>query len=136
MQGLSRGCCVTVPSCLLPSREDEALCPALTTLTPVAKVSFTFTPVFMCQLLSCPCVISLSRFEIVHNISPVLLSATELLLRRFSSAPPSTDVGYEQLKQLLAGRSAVVIDVREPWELREYGFIPGSINVPRECCLT
>ena len=56
------------------------------------------------------------------------------LLRRFSSAPPSTDVSYEQLKKLLASREAVVIDVREPWELREYGFIPGSINVPRECC--
>lgn len=54
----------------------------------------------------------------------------ELLLRRFSSGPPSTDVTYDQLKQLLAGRKSVVIDVREPWELREYGFIPGSINVP------
>lgn len=52
------------------------------------------------------------------------------LVRRFSSAPPSTDVSYEQLKKLLASREAVVIDVREPWELREYGFIPGSINVP------
>ncbi|XP_060937004.1 thiosulfate sulfurtransferase/rhodanese-like domain-containing protein 3 [Limanda limanda] len=56
---------------------------------------------------------------------------TELLLcRGFTSAPPSTDVTYEQLKQLLAGRKAVVIDVREPWELREYGFIPGAINIP------
>lgn len=55
---------------------------------------------------------------------------TELLLRRFSSEPQSTDVSYEQLKQLLASRNAVVIDVREPWELREYGNIPGSINVP------
>lgn len=55
---------------------------------------------------------------------------TELLLRWFSSAPPSTDVSYEQLKQLLSCRKAVVIDVREPWELREYGSIPGSINVP------
>ncbi|XP_035861775.1 thiosulfate sulfurtransferase/rhodanese-like domain-containing protein 3 isoform X2 [Sander lucioperca] len=55
---------------------------------------------------------------------------TELLLRGFSSAPPSTDVSYEQLKQLLAGRKVVLIDVREPWELREYGVIPGSINVP------
>lgn len=65
----------------------------------------------------------------------VLLLATEWLrCSRFSSTPPSTDVTYEQLKQLLAGRKAVVIDVREPWELREYGFIPGSINVPRECC--
>ncbi|KAM7382480.1 hypothetical protein PAMP_002207 [Pampus punctatissimus] len=57
-------------------------------------------------------------------------TTSDLLLRRFASAPPSTDVSYEQLKQLLAGRKAVVIDVREPWELREYGFIPGSINVP------
>ncbi|CAB1423513.1 unnamed protein product [Pleuronectes platessa] len=56
---------------------------------------------------------------------------TELLLYRgFTSAPTSTDVTYEQLKQLLAGRKAVVIDVREPWELREYGFIPGAINIP------
>lgn len=60
--------------------------------------------------------------------------ATELLIRRFSSAPPSTEVTYEQLKRLLASGKAVVVDVREPWELREYGFIPGSINVPRECC--
>lgn len=73
----------------------------------------------------------------LFHILFVLLSATELLMcSRFSSAPPSTDVTYEQLKQLLAGRKAVVIDVREPWELREYGFIPGSINVPRECCST
>uniref|UniRef100_UPI0037E8DABE thiosulfate sulfurtransferase/rhodanese-like domain-containing protein 3 n=1 Tax=Semicossyphus pulcher TaxID=241346 RepID=UPI0037E8DABE len=55
---------------------------------------------------------------------------TELVLRRFSSGPPSTDVSYDELKQLLAGRKSVVMDVREPWELREYGFIPGSINVP------
>nr|XP_020477240.1 thiosulfate sulfurtransferase/rhodanese-like domain-containing protein 3 isoform X2 [Monopterus albus]XP_020477241.1 thiosulfate sulfurtransferase/rhodanese-like domain-containing protein 3 isoform X2 [Monopterus albus] len=56
--------------------------------------------------------------------------ATELLFCRFSTAPPSTDVSYEQLKQLLAGQKSVLIDVREPWELREYGFIPGSINIP------
>lgn len=42
-------------------------------------------------------------------------------------------MNYEQLKRLLAGRKAVVIDVREPSELMEYGHIPGSINVPREC---
>lgn len=58
---------------------------------------------------------------------------TELLILRFSSAPPSTEVTYEQLKRLLASDKAVVVDVREPWELREYGFIPGSINVPCEC---
>lgn len=65
----------------------------------------------------------------VHNTHPGCKTA-ELLPRRFSSGPSSTDVTYDQLKQLLAGRTSVVIDVREPWELREYGFIPGSINVP------
>lgn len=57
-------------------------------------------------------------------------TTTNASQRRFSSASPATDVSYEQLKQLLAGKKAVVIDVREPWELREYGAIPGSINVP------
>lgn len=52
------------------------------------------------------------------------------LVRRFTSGPPSAEVSYEELKQRLEGRKSVVIDVREPWELREYGFIPGSINVP------
>ncbi|XP_052003303.1 thiosulfate sulfurtransferase/rhodanese-like domain-containing protein 3 [Xyrauchen texanus] len=53
------------------------------------------------------------------------------VLRNFSSSnQPSIDVCYEQLKKLLVSRSGVVIDVREPWELREYGNIPGSINVP------
>lgn len=52
-------------------------------------------------------------------------------LRNFSSSSqPSIDVSYEQLKRLLLSDSSVVIDVREPWELREYGNIPGSINVP------
>lgn len=55
---------------------------------------------------------------------------TVLLPRKFSSGPAGTDVSYEELKQLLAARKSVVIDVREPWELREYGFIPGSINIP------
>ena len=61
------------------------------------------------------------------DVLPIKWSARNL------SSTPSTDVSYDQLKQDLAGRTAVVIDVREPWELREYGTIPGSINVPREC---
>nr|XP_061789969.1 thiosulfate sulfurtransferase/rhodanese-like domain-containing protein 3 [Nerophis lumbriciformis] len=50
--------------------------------------------------------------------------------RQFSSVPPNTDVTYEQLRKLLADGKSVVIDVREPWELREYGSIPGSMNLP------
>lgn len=82
----------------------------------------------------------LTRSEIVCVI--VLLCtllccfpAAVFQVSRFSAGPPSTDVTYKQLKQLLAGRTSVVIDVREPWELREYGIIPGSINVPSECLL-
>lgn len=72
----------------------------------------------------------------VYHSLFVLLSATALLPRRFSSGPPSKDVTYEQLKVLLASQKSTVIDVREPWELREYGIIPGSINVPCECFKT
>ncbi|XP_058274265.1 thiosulfate sulfurtransferase/rhodanese-like domain-containing protein 3 [Hemibagrus wyckioides] len=56
---------------------------------------------------------------------------TDLWTRSFSAADhPAVTVTYEQVKKLLVVRSGVVIDVREPWELREYGSIPGSINVP------
>uniref|UniRef100_A0A3Q3WY02 Rhodanese domain-containing protein n=1 Tax=Mola mola TaxID=94237 RepID=A0A3Q3WY02_MOLML len=65
----------------------------------------------------------------LHSTHPRCKTSV-LLLRGLSSGVPSTDVTYEQLKQLLAGRKSLVIDVREPWELREYGSIPGSINVP------
>ena len=62
----------------------------------------------------------------------VPLPAPVLQLLRLSSGVPSTEVTYEQLRQLLAGGKSMVIDVREPWECREYGSIPGSINVPCE----
>ncbi|KAI5618684.1 thiosulfate sulfurtransferase/rhodanese-like domain-containing protein 3, partial [Silurus asotus] len=56
---------------------------------------------------------------------------TGLWRRGFSSADQCAGaVSYEQVKKLLVARAGVVIDVREPWELREYGRIPGSINVP------
>ena len=68
-------------------------------------------------------------------ILDALTSKTELLLRCYSSSPESAGVTYDQLKVILAGQTAVVLDVREPWELREYGSIPGSINVPCESVL-
>lgn len=69
---------------------------------------------------------SLSSLVNSHTGCP----STRLTVCRFSSTPVSTDVTYEELKQILAEQKAVIIDVREPWELREYGYIPGSINVP------
>lgn len=61
--------------------------------------------------------------------TPVVACRGRIQWRNFSSSKES-DVSYEQLKKLLAAGAASVIDVREPWELREYGNIPGSINVP------
>lgn len=49
-----------------------------------------------------------------------------------SADRPVGPVAYEQVKKLLVARTGVLIDVREPWELREYGAIPGAINVPCE----
>ncbi|GCB60024.1 thiosulfate sulfurtransferase/rhodanese-like domain-containing protein 3 [Scyliorhinus torazame] len=42
---------------------------------------------------------------------------------------PSESVTYQELKQMLKSNT-IVIDVRESWEIKEYGQIPGSINVP------
>ncbi|KAL2084827.1 hypothetical protein ACEWY4_020345 [Coilia grayii] len=61
--------------------------------------------------------------------TPAVTCRRRIQWRNFSSSK-EFDVSYEQLKKLLAAGTASVIDVREPWELREYGNIPGSINVP------
>ncbi|NP_001186943.1 thiosulfate sulfurtransferase/rhodanese-like domain-containing protein 3 [Danio rerio] len=72
---------------------------------------------------------SWTHLRYLHNIS--IIRYDSVSLRNFSSSSqPSVDVSYEQLKKLLVSGSSVVIDVREPWELREYGNIQGSINVP------
>ncbi|XP_049754047.1 thiosulfate sulfurtransferase/rhodanese-like domain-containing protein 3 isoform X2 [Elephas maximus indicus] len=42
----------------------------------------------------------------------------------------SKDVTYKELKNLLNSKSIMLIDVRETWEILEYGKIPGSINIP------
>uniref|UniRef100_UPI00358E5A65 rhodanese domain-containing protein CG4456-like n=1 Tax=Myxine glutinosa TaxID=7769 RepID=UPI00358E5A65 len=42
------------------------------------------------------------------------------------------EVPYKELKRLIDQDEAFIIDVRENWELKEYGFIPGSLNIPLE----
>ncbi|XP_007940466.1 thiosulfate sulfurtransferase/rhodanese-like domain-containing protein 3 [Orycteropus afer afer] len=42
----------------------------------------------------------------------------------------SKDVTYKELKNLLNSKNTMLIDVREKWEILEYGKIPGSINIP------
>lgn len=40
------------------------------------------------------------------------------------------DVTYKELKKLLNSKTIMLIDVRETWEILEYGKIPGSVNIP------
>ncbi|KAG8582299.1 hypothetical protein GDO81_007999 [Engystomops pustulosus] len=41
-----------------------------------------------------------------------------------------TSINYEELKDLLKNESVLVVDVREPWEVKEYGIIKGSLHIP------
>ncbi|XP_069462497.1 thiosulfate sulfurtransferase/rhodanese-like domain-containing protein 3 [Ambystoma mexicanum] len=58
-----------------------------------------------------------------------VVGVRSVALRSLCTAPSNT-ISYEQLKALLDSQSVVIIDVREPWEINEYGKIPGSINIP------
>ncbi|XP_030051516.1 thiosulfate sulfurtransferase/rhodanese-like domain-containing protein 3 [Microcaecilia unicolor] len=46
------------------------------------------------------------------------------------STAPGKTVSYEQLKDLLKSPKTVLVDVRERWEMKEYGSIPGALNIP------
>ncbi|KAJ7341780.1 hypothetical protein JRQ81_007015 [Phrynocephalus forsythii] len=48
---------------------------------------------------------------------------------RYCTADKSK-VSYKELKGLLELKSVFLIDVREKWEIAEYGQIPGSISIP------
>ncbi|HEX4211849.1 MAG TPA: rhodanese-like domain-containing protein [Candidatus Dormibacteraeota bacterium] len=39
------------------------------------------------------------------------------------------DLKLDEIKPLVDGGEHDVVDVREPWERQQYGFIPGSRNV-------
>ncbi|XP_076066575.1 thiosulfate:glutathione sulfurtransferase-like isoform X1 [Oratosquilla oratoria] len=41
-----------------------------------------------------------------------------------------TDLDYEELRTLMLSGEVQLIDVRHPEELRAYGEIPGSVNIP------
>ncbi|XP_075058933.1 thiosulfate:glutathione sulfurtransferase [Mixophyes fleayi] len=49
---------------------------------------------------------------------------------RSLSVSPATVIEYKDLKDLLKKDGVVLIDVREPWETKEYGIIKGSVNIP------
>ena len=47
-----------------------------------------------------------------------------------STMPNFSDVSYDQLVEILRNNKATVIDVRNPEELKDYGAIPGAVNIP------
>lgn len=52
-----------------------------------------------------------------------------------SATVPETDkqvleVNINQLREMLASKNFQLIDVREPYELKKTGKIPGAINIP------
>ena len=47
-----------------------------------------------------------------------------------STMPNFSDISYDQLVEILKNNKATVIDVRNPEELKDYGAIPGAVNIP------
>ena len=47
-----------------------------------------------------------------------------------STLPKFSDVNYDQLVEILKNKKALVIDVRNPEELKDFGSIPGAVNIP------
>lgn len=43
------------------------------------------------------------------------------------------DVHFKEFQRLLKEGDTYIIDVREPWELEQYGKFPESINIPCGC---
>ncbi|KAM3931998.1 thiosulfate sulfurtransferase/rhodanese-like domain-containing protein 3 [Leptodactylus fuscus] len=52
------------------------------------------------------------------------------LAGRSFSVSYGTSINYEELKDLLKKDGVLLIDVREPWEVKEYGIIKGSLHIP------
>ncbi|XP_032071750.1 thiosulfate sulfurtransferase/rhodanese-like domain-containing protein 3 [Thamnophis elegans] len=75
----------------------------------------------------------LHRFESVAGIGRLYPSGFPKTRRQivchFSTAEDH-NVSYQQLKDLLKSKAIRLIDVREKWEIEEYGKIPGSIDIP------
>ena len=55
------------------------------------------------------------------------------MLQRFYSHQPSLEeliVDYDYVNKAASDNKSLIIDVREPEEIKEHGKIPNSINIP------
>ena len=60
--------------------------------------------------------------KLQYNIPAASFSTSKI-----SAAP---ELNYQEFVEVLKNKSAVVVDVRNPEELRDCGEIPGTINIP------
>uniref|UniRef100_A0A1A9VR23 Rhodanese domain-containing protein n=1 Tax=Glossina austeni TaxID=7395 RepID=A0A1A9VR23_GLOAU len=65
-----------------------------------------------------------------NHLSVLAINFSLRFVKQFSSSEDMRIVEYKDIKKLLKHPEKVLIDVREPNELRETGQIPTSINVP------
>eukprot|EP00112_Aurelia_sp_Birch-Aquarium-sp1_P009580 Seg2092.9 transcript_id=Seg2092.9/GoldUCD/mRNA.D3Y31 product="Thiosulfate sulfurtransferase/rhodanese-like domain-containing protein 3" protein_id=Seg2092.9/GoldUCD/D3Y31 len=59
----------------------------------------------------------------------LIMCAAALLVKGDGNQPP-IGVTVTQLYELIKATQVTIIDVRNPWELRQEGKIAGSINIP------
>lgn len=52
------------------------------------------------------------------------------MIRQYSASAPDIAT-YDEIKKLPSKPNVLLIDVREPAELKETGAVPTSINIPR-----
>ncbi|XP_040839038.1 thiosulfate sulfurtransferase/rhodanese-like domain-containing protein 3 isoform X1 [Ochotona curzoniae] len=71
------------------------------------------------------------RSAVLQSVQAALygLKSTRGSCHNFCTAA-SKYLTYKELKNLLNSKNIMLIDVREPWEILEYGKIPGSVNIP------
>jgi len=48
------------------------------------------------------------------------------------SSGDGRDLFYDDIVKLSSQKDAVLIDVREPDEIKETGLLPGSVHIPRK----
>jgi hypothetical protein len=49
-----------------------------------------------------------------------------------ASEPIAKDLSYDDIIVLKRGTEIILIDVREPSEIKETGILPGSVHIPRK----
>lgn len=64
----------------------------------------------------------------------LLILFTVFVINNYSNAASTMQIAtYDEVKDLPNHPEVLLVDVREPQELIDYGVIPTSINIPRKC---